>query len=144
MPTATSPPKRGRKPKQPALVEPVQTTEQIVRIPLTELHPFPDHPFGIREDQAMQDTADSVKQNGVVVPAIVRPRAEGEYEIVAGHRRKLASEQAGFTDMPCIIRNLTDDEAIIQLVDSNAQREDVLPSERAKAYKTQSLGFLYI
>ena len=135
MPTETSPPKRGRKPKQPAPVEPKQTTEQIVRIPLTELHPFPDHPYGIREDQAMQDTVDSVKQNGVVVPAIVRPRAEGGYEIVAGHRRKLASEQAGFTDMPCIIRNLTDDEAIIQLVDSNAQREDVLPSERAKAYK---------
>ena len=135
MPTETSPPKRGRKPKQPAPVEPMQTTEQIVRIPLIELHPFPDHPYGIREDQAMQDTVDSVKQNGVVVPAIVRPRAEGGYEIVAGHRRKLASEQAGFTDMPCIIRNLTDDEAIIQLVDSNAQREDVLPSERAKAYK---------
>ena len=135
MPTETSPPKRGRKPKQPATVEQVQTTEQIVRIPLAELHPFPNHPYGIREDQAMQDTADSVKQNGVVVPAIVRPRAEGGYEIVAGHRRKLASEQAGFTDMPCIVRNLTDDEAIIQLVDSNAQREDVLPSERAKAYK---------
>jgi ParB family chromosome partitioning protein len=113
----------------------MQGTEQIVRIPLTELHPFPDHPYGIREDQAMQDIVDSVKQNGVVVPAIVRPRAEGGYEIVAGHRRKLASERAGFTDMPCIIRNLTDDEAIIQLVDSNAQREDVLPSERAKAYK---------
>ena len=135
MPTETSPPKRGRKPKQPAPVEPVQITEQIVRIPLIELHPFPDHPYGIREDQAMQDTVDSVKQNGVVVPAIVRPRADGGYEIVAGHRRKLASEQAGFTDMPCIVRNLTDDEAIIQLVDSNAQREDVLPSERAKAYK---------
>ena len=135
MPTETSPPKRGRKTKQSAPVEPMQTAEQIVRIPLTELHPFPDHPYGIREDQAMQDTADSVKQNGVVVPAIVRPRAEGGYEIVAGHRRKLASEQAGFTDMPCIVRNLTDDEAIIQLVDSNAQREDVLPSERAKAYK---------
>ena len=126
---------RGRKPKQSVSVEPVQTTEQIIRIPLFELHPFPDHPYGIREDKAMQDTVDSVKANGVVVPAIVRPRAEGGYEIIAGHRRKLASEQAGFTDMPCIIRNLTDDEAIIQLVDSNAQREDVLPSERAKAYK---------
>ncbi|MBR1811011.1 MAG: ParB/RepB/Spo0J family partition protein [Clostridia bacterium] len=135
MPAETSPPKRGRKPKQTAPLQPVQTTEQIVRISLSELHPFPDHPYGIREDQAMQDTVDSVKQNGVVVPAIVRPRAEGGYEIVAGHRRKLASEQAGFTDMPCIVRNLTDDEAIIQLVDSNAQREDVLPSERAKAYK---------
>ena len=111
------------------------TAEQIIQIPLTELHPFPSHPFGIREDQAMLDTMDSVKQNGVVVPAIVRPRDEGGYEIVAGHRRKLASERAGFTDMPCIVRNLTDDEAIIQLVDSNAQREDVLPSERARAYK---------
>ena len=109
--------------------------ETVIRLPLSELHPFPDHPYGIREDPAMQDTADSIKANGVVVPAIVRPRLQGGYEIVAGHRRKLASEQAGFTDMPCIIRNLTDDEAIIQLVDSNAQREDVLPSERAKAYK---------
>ena len=109
--------------------------ETVIRLPLSELHPFPDHPYGIREDPAMQDTADSIKTNGVVVPAIVRPRAKGGYEIVAGHRRKLASEQAGFSDMPCIIRNLTDDEAIIQLVDSNAQREDVLPSERAKAYK---------
>jgi len=133
MPTETSPPERGRELKQPVPVRPMQGTEQIVRIPLTELHPFPDHPYGIREDQAMQDIVDSVKQNGVVVPAIVRPRAEGGYEIVA--RRKLASERAGFTDMPCIVRNLTDDEAIIQLVDSNAQREDVLPSERAKAYK---------
>ena len=109
--------------------------EAVIRIPLTELHPYPNHPYGIRDDPAMQDTVDSIKANGVVVPAIVRPRAEGGYEIVAGHRRKRASEQAGFTDMPCIVRNLTDDEAIIQLVDSNAQREDVLPSEKAKAYK---------
>ena len=109
--------------------------ETVIRIPLNELHPYPDHPYAIREDRAMQDVADSIKVNGVVVPAIVRPRAAGGYEIVAGHRRKLASEQAGFTDMPCIVRNLTDDETIIQLVDSNAQREDVLPSERAKAYK---------
>ena len=123
MSKANSPPKQ-----EPA-------TEQISRIPLNEIHPFPNHPYDIREDQAMLDTVDSVKQNGVVVPAIVRPREEGGYEIVAGHRRKLASERAGFTDMPCIIRNLTDDEAIIQLVDSNAQREDVLPSERARAYK---------
>ena len=135
MPTEATPPMRGRKPKQPAPEASAQTAEQILRVPLTELHPFPDHPYGIREDQAMQDTVDSVKQSGVVVPAIVRPRAEGGYEIVAGHRRKLASELAGFADMPCIVRNLSDDEAIIQLVDSNAQREDVLPSERAKAYK---------
>ena len=135
MPTEATPPRRGRKPKQPAPQASAQTAEQILRVPLTELHPFPDHPYGIREDQAMQDTVDSVKQNGVLVPAIVRPRAEGGYEIVAGHRRKLASELAGLPDMPCIVRNLSDDEAIIQLVDSNAQREDVLPSERAKAYK---------
>ena len=122
-------------PKELAPPQLTQSTEQIVYIQLSELHPFPTHPYGIREDQAMQDIVDSVKQNGVVVPAIVRPHAEGGYEIVAGHRRKLASERAGFTDMPCIVRNLTDDEAIIQLVDSNAQREDVLPSERAKAYK---------
>ena len=109
--------------------------EAVVHIPLSELHPFPDHPYGIREDAAMQDTADSIKTNGVVVPAIVRPRAEGGYEIVAGHRRKICCERAGITEMPCIVRSLTDDEAIIQLVDSNAQREDVLPSERAKAYK---------
>lgn len=127
-------------PERSKVNHPMQTKvarvqEQIVRIPLTELHPFPDHPYGIREDQAMQDMEDSVKQSGVVVPAIVRPRVGGGYEIIAGHRRKLAAERAGFTDMPCIVRNLTDDEAIIQLVDSNAQREDVLPSERAKAYK---------
>ncbi len=122
-------------PREPSQRTQGKNTEQIIRISLTELHPFPNHPYGIREDQAMLDTVDSVKQNGVVVPAIVRPRSDGGYEIVAGHRRKLASERAGFTDMPCIVRNLTDDEAIIQLVDSNAQREDVLPSERAKAYK---------
>ena len=109
--------------------------EAVVRIPLTELHPYPNHPIALRDDDTMQDTLESVKSNGVFVPAIVRPRAEGGYEIIAGRRRKIASEQAGFTDMPCIVRNLTDDEAIIQLVDSNAQREDVLPSERAKAYK---------
>ena len=124
-------------PKDRKMKETVVNPEQevIIHLPLTNLHPFLDHPYGIREDQAMQDTVDSVKANGVVVPAIVRPRVEGGYEIIAGHRRKLASEQAGFADMPCIVRNLTDDEAIIQLVDSNAQREDVLPSERAKAYK---------
>ena len=128
-------PGNGRKASITGQAKATETQEQIIRIPLAKLHSFPDHPYGIREDKAMQDTMDSVKLNGVIVPAIVRPRDEGGYEIVAGHRRKLASEQAGFTDMPCIVRNLTDDEAIIQLVDSNAQREDVLPSERAKAYK---------
>ena len=111
------------------------TKETIEWIKLSELFPFKNHPYGIREDASMQDTMESVAQSGVVVPAIVRPRAEGGYEIVAGHRRKLASEKAGLSEMPCIVRNLDDDEAIIQLVNSNAQREDVLPSERAKAYK---------
>lgn len=111
------------------------TKETVHSIPLSELHPFPNHPYGIRDDASMQDTMESVAQSGVVVPAIVRPRAEGGYEIVAGHRRKLASEKAGLSEMPCIVRNLDDDEAVIQLVNSNAQREDVLPSERAKAYK---------
>ena len=109
--------------------------ERVVSLSLSDLHPFPNHPYGIRDDASMQDTLDSVKQSGVIVPAIVRPRAEGGYEIVSGHRRKAASEQAGLTEMPCIIRDLDDDEAVIQLVNSNAQREDVLPSERAKAYK---------
>ena len=120
---------------QTGTVPQVRQGETVIRLPLSDLHPYPNHPYGIREDTAMMDTLDSIKANGVVVPAIVRPRAEGGYEIVAGHRRKKAAEQAGLTDMPCIVRNLTDDEAIIQLVDSNAQREDVLPSERAKAYK---------
>ena len=109
--------------------------EKVVPLLLSDLHPFPDHPYGIRDDASMQDTMESVAQSGVIVPVIVRPRAEGGYEIVSGHRRKVASERAGLTEMPCIVRNLDDDEAIIQLVNSNAQREDVLPSERAKAYK---------
>ena len=114
---------------------PPHRDETVVRIPLEQLHPYPDHPYAIRDDAAMKDTLESIRDNGVVVPAIVRPRPAGGYEIISGHRRKKASEQAGFKDMPCIVRNLTDDEAIIQLVDSNAQREDALPSERAKAYK---------
>lgn len=109
--------------------------ETVVRLALTDLYPFPNHPYEIRNDAAMQDTIERVKASGVIMPAIVRPRFEGGYEIIAGHRRKVASELAGYVDMPCIIRNLNNDEAIIQLVDSNAQREDVLPSERAKAYK---------
>ena len=129
------PSKTADKKEHNGAAPPLGQGETVIRIPLAELHPFPFHPYAIRDDPAMQDTIDSIKANGVVVPAIVRPRAEGGYEIVAGHRRKKASEQAGFTDMPCIVRNLTDDEAIIQLVDSNAQREDVLPSEKAKAYK---------
>ena len=109
--------------------------EFVTHLPLKDLYPFPDHPYGIREDASMQDTLKSVQEYGVLTPLIVRPRDPEGYEIVSGHRRRLAAEQSGFTDVPCIIRDLTRDEAIIQMVDSNAQREDVLPSERAKAYK---------
>ncbi len=109
--------------------------EEYLTIPLADLHPFPEHPYGIREDQAMKDIIDSIRERGVVVPAIVRPRDEGGYEIISGHRRKLASERVGLSALPCIVRELNDNEAVIQLVDSNAQRENVLPSERAKAYK---------
>ena len=109
--------------------------EVIVHLPLSELHPFPENPYAVRDDPAMQATADSIKSYGVLTPAIVRPVADGGYEIISGHRRKYGCELAGFDTMPCIVRNLDDDEAVIQLVDSNAQREDVLPSERAKAYK---------
>ena len=96
---------------------------------------MPDAPYGVRDDEAMRSTARSIKENGVLTPAIVRPRADGGYEIVAGNRRKHGAELAELATMPCIVRNLDDNEAIIQMVDSNFQREDVLPSERAKAYK---------
>ena len=109
--------------------------EVIVHLPLSALLPYPENPYAVRDDPAMQATADSIKSYGVLTPAIVRPVADGGYEIISGHRRKYGCELAGFDTMPCIIRNLDDDEAVIQLVDSNAQREDVLPSERAKAYK---------
>ena len=109
--------------------------EVVIRIPLADLYSYPNHPYGVREDEAMKNTEDSIRAIGVVNPAIVRPLSKGGYESIAGHRRKVASERAGYLDMPCIIRNLNDDEAIIQLVDSNAQRDIVLPSEKAKAYK---------
>ena len=107
----------------------------MVRLPLTDLYPFPDHPFQVRDDEEMRETIQSVKEYGVIVPAIVRPREEGGYEIVAGHRRKYACEQAGLDTMPVLIRNLDRDAATIIMVDSNLQRENILPSERAKAYK---------
>ena len=107
----------------------------MVRLPLTDLYPFPDHPFQVRNDEEMRETIQSVKEYGVIVPAIVRPREEGGYEIVAGHRRKYACEQAGLDTMPVLIRNLDRDAATIIMVDSNLQRENILPSERAKAYK---------
>ena len=115
-----------------------ESCEKVVRIPLAELHPFPNHPFHVRDDEAMQNTVDSIKEYGVLTPGIVRPREDGGYEIVAGHRRKHGSELAGLTDMPCIVREMDDDTATILMVDSNIQREDILPSERAQAYKMKA------
>ena len=117
----------GKKPK------PQQ--EVIVHVPLSRLHDFPNHPFKVRDDEAMQETAESIRQYGVLVPAIVRPREDGGYEIVAGHRRKHGSELAGLQNLPCIVREMDDDTATILMVDSNIQRENILPSERAQAYK---------
>ncbi len=109
--------------------------EKIQEIPLTELHPFKNHPFKVKDDEAMMETADSIKQYGVLVPAIARPDPEGGYELVAGHRRHRASELAEKETMPVIVRDLDDDAATIIMVDSNLQRESLLPSERAFAYK---------
>ena len=109
--------------------------EKIVEIPLSELHPFKNHPFRVVDDEQMQETAESIRDYGVLVPGIVRPRPEGGYEIIAGHRRKRASQIAGKATMPVIIRNLDDDAAIIIMVDSNLQRENILYSERAFALK---------
>ena len=112
-----------------------ETMGVIYRLQLSQLHPHPQNPFSLRDDQAMLDLIQSVQSHGVLVPAIARPRPDGEYEIIAGHRRKHASELAGLDFMPVVVLDLNDDEAIIQLVDSNIQRENILPSERAKAYK---------
>lgn len=109
--------------------------EKVRMISLDELHPFAHHPFKVKDDEAMQDTVESVKAYGVLVPAIARPREEGGYELVAGHRRHRASLLAGLAEMPVIVRELDDDEATIIMVDSNLQRETLLPSERAFAYR---------
>ena len=109
--------------------------EKVVMLNPADISDFPNHPFKVRQDEAMAEMADSVKQYGVLVPALVRPKADGGYEMVAGHRRKCAATLAGITEMPCIVRNLTDDEATIIMVDSNLQRETILPSEKAFAYK---------
>ncbi len=101
--------------------------EKVVDIPLSELHPFPDHPFAVRDDDSMKETVESIKEYGVLMPAIARPREDGGYEIVSGHRRKHACELAGLDTMPAIIRDLDDDTAIIFMVDSNIQRENILP-----------------
>ena len=109
--------------------------EKIRILPLSELHPFEGHPFQVRDDEEMDKMVDSVKEYGVMTPAIVRPRRDGGYEIVAGHRRCHASQRAGVDTMPCIVRDMDDDTAIILMVDSNCQREHILPSEKAKAYQ---------
>ena len=109
--------------------------EKVVMLNPADISDFPNHPFKVKQDEAMAEMVDSVKQYGVLVPALVRPKADGGYEMVAGHRRKCAAMLAGITEMPCIIRNLTDDEATIIMVDSNLQRETILPSEKAFAYK---------
>ena len=111
------------------------SVEQIINAPLADLHTFKDHPFRVVDDEKMEETTESIRQYGVLVPGIARPRAGGGYEIIAGHRRKRGSELAGKTEMPVIVRNYTDDEATIIMVDSNIQREDILPSEKARAYK---------
>jgi ParB family chromosome partitioning protein len=112
-----------------------QQREKVMDIPLSEISDFPGHPFKVKADEAMLEMADSVKQYGVLVPGLVRPKADGGYEMVAGHRRKKASELAGRETMPCIVRELDDDQATIIMVDSNLQRENIAPSEKAFAYK---------
>ena len=112
-----------------------ESRESIQDIPIGEITDFPNHPFQVKMDESMMDMAESVKQYGVLVPALVREKAEGGYEMIAGHRRKMASELAGKKEMPCIIRNVTEDEAVLIMVDSNLQREEILPSEKAFAYK---------
>jgi len=109
--------------------------EKVMEIPLAELFPFKNHPFKVLDDAAMQDTAESIKEHGVLVPAIARPRENGGYELISGHRRKRGCELAGLSTMPVIVRDLDDDAATIIMVDSNIQRENILPSERALAYK---------
>ena len=111
------------------------TGEVVTEIGLSELHDFPNHPFGVRDDEAMRETVASIREFGVLVPAIVRAREEGGYELVAGHRRKRACELAGLKSLPAIVRNLDRDQATIVMVDSNVQRENILPCEKAQAYK---------
>ena len=112
-----------------------QTQERVMMLPVSELHDFPGHPFQVRDDEEMEKLAESITQHGVLMPGLVRPHAAGGYEIVAGHRRKFASMKAGVREMPVIVRNMDDDTAVILMVDSNVQRENVLPSEKARAYK---------
>ena len=134
----TKAPVQAETPPAPAEAPRPAKDEQIVYIKLSDLHAFKNHPFQVRNDEEMKAMVSSVRDKGVTQPAIVRPREDGGYEIVSGHRRQKASELAGFTDMPCIVRNLTDEQAITQMVEDNTnQRENILPSERAKALKMQ-------
>lgn len=141
--TPAKPEPPAPKAEPPAKVEPVaaprsKEVEQVVYIKLSELHPFKNHPFQVRDDDEMRAMVESVKDKGITNAAVVRPREGGGYEMVSGHRRMKASELAGFADMPCIVRNLTDEQAITQMVEDNTtQRESILPSERAKALKMQ-------
>ena len=112
-----------------------QTQERVMMLSVSELHDFPGHPFQVRDDEEMEKLAESITQHGVLMPGLVRPRAAGGYEIVAGHRRKFASMKAGMREMPVIVRDMDDDTAVILMVDSNVQRENVLPSEKARANK---------
>ncbi|MGN0265501.1 MAG: ParB/RepB/Spo0J family partition protein [Oliverpabstia sp.] len=112
-----------------------EATEQVVQIPLAELHPFEGHPFKVLDDESMEQTVESIKQIGIAVPLIVRPDPDGGYEILSGHRRHHAAEIAGFDTVPVIVKDLDDDASIILMVDSNLQRENILPSERAWAFK---------
>lgn len=112
-----------------------ETVGEVYRIPIGQLHPHPENPYGIRDDPDMLELTESVRKFGVLCPAIARPQQGGGYELIAGHRRKEACERAGLDSMPVIVMNLDDNDTIIQLVDSNIQRENILPSERAKAYK---------
>ena len=137
MPEA-KPASQPEKASQAPTEAPRRGDEQIVYLKLSDLHAFKNHPFQVRNDEEMRAMVSSVKDKGVTQPAIVRPREDGGYEIVSGHRRQKASELAGYADMPCIIRNLTDEQAITQMVEDNTnQRENILPSERAKALKMQ-------
>ena len=137
------PSKEAKAPEQEQLAAPRDATrsgepEQIVYINLSDLHPFKNHPFGVRDDAEMQGLVESVKATGVNQPALVRPREDGGYEIIAGHRRQRASELAGFANMPCIVRNMTDDEAILAMTDDNLRhRERILPTEKAQSLKMQ-------
>lgn len=137
-PKQETPPPAPELPPEPKEAPRPGEQEQIVYLKLSELHAFKDHPFQVRDDEEMRAMVESVKDKGVTQPAIVRPREDGGYEMVSGHRRQKASELAGFADMPCIIRNLTDEQAITQMVKDNTnQRENILPSERAKALQMQ-------